>query len=131
MMQASCHCGDVTVELLQPIDLVTSCNCSMCYRYGAVWAYFSPQNVKINSIRSNTKTYSHGDKLIDFHHCACCGCITHYTPTELGNADRMAVNLRMFKRDILEQVNIRYFDGADSWTFYEPNATQKALTSSV
>ncbi|ALO44045.1 GFA family protein [Pseudoalteromonas phenolica] len=130
-MQASCHCGDVTVELLQPIDLVTSCNCSMCYRYGAVWAYFSPQNVKINSIRSNTKTYSHGDKLIDFHHCACCGCITHYTPTELGNADRMAVNLRMFKRDILEQVNIRYFDGADSWTFYEPNATQKALTSSV
>jgi hypothetical protein len=43
----------------------------------------------------------------------------------------MAVNLRMFKRDILEQVNIRYFDGADSWAFYEPSAIQKALTSSV
>ena len=130
-MQASCHCGDVTIELLQPIDLVTSCNCSICYRYGAIWAYFSPQNVKINSVKSETKTYSHGDKLINFHHCTGCGCITHYTPTELGNADRMAVNLRMFKRDILEQVNIRYFDGADSWAFYEPNATQKALTTSV
>ncbi|WP_462162980.1 GFA family protein [Pseudoalteromonas xiamenensis] len=117
-MNGGCHCGNVTLVLKQKIELVTRCNCSVCYRYGAVWAYFSPKDVFIDS-KVETRTYCYGDKHIDFHHCVVCGCLTHYTPTAIGNVDRMAVNLTMFAPEVMEQVHVRYFDGAKSWTFYE------------
>lgn len=118
-MEAKCHCGNITIKLHRNVDLVTSCNCSICHRYGAIWAYFSPTEVTVNCHKLASNSYSHGDKLIDFHHCPNCGCTTHYTPTEIGNLNRMAVNLRMFDKSVLDEVNIRYFDGADTWTFID------------
>jgi len=118
-MKGSCHCGNTVIVLQRKIELVTSCNCSICHRYGAIWAYFSPESIDIQSRETPTQTYVHGDKLIDFHQCSICGCTTHYTPTAKGKRNRMAVNLRMFERSILDKVNIRYFDGADTWQFYD------------
>lgn len=118
-MKANCHCRNITIKLNRQIDLVTSCNCSICHRYGAIWAYFHPCEVMVKANNLATRTYRHGDKLIDFHHCPSCGCTTHYTPTNLGNLDRMAVNLRMFDKAILDEVKIRKFDGADTWTFID------------
>ena len=38
MIEASCHCGAVRLEIAQRPERLTSCNCSICRRLGALWA---------------------------------------------------------------------------------------------
>jgi len=42
MIEASCHCGLVHLEVAQPPAAVNECTCSICRRYGTLWAYYSP-----------------------------------------------------------------------------------------
>lgn len=119
MIEASCHCGNVKINIPASTETVTSCNCSACSRFGALWAYFDPENVNVMATEENIGSYSWGDKTIEFQHCKNCGCITHYTPTELGNMGRMAVNFRLVDPKIVKSVKVRYFDGADKWEFVE------------
>ncbi|ESP90810.1 MULTISPECIES: GFA family protein [Pseudoalteromonas] len=118
-LSGSCHCGNIAITLKKAVDLVTSCNCSLCHRYGAIWGYFELSEVELTVTNSQVKSYQHGDQYLAFHHCSDCGCVTHYTPTEKYNTTRMAVNLRMFDKALLNEVSVRYFDGADSWDFVE------------
>lgn len=117
MIEASCHCGKVKIRIPNSTETVTSCNCSICTRYGALWAYFEPKSVTVSCNKDALGTYSWADKTIEFKHCKNCGCVTHYTPTKCGNKDKMAVNFRLVPAKILNSAKIRYFDAADTWTF--------------
>lgn len=48
MIEASCHCGAVVLEVddSPPVE-VNDCHCSICRRYGALWAYYAPQRVRV------------------------------------------------------------------------------------
>ncbi len=46
-VSGSCHCGQVRVEATRAPDEVTHCNCSICKRLGALWAYYHPDEVRI------------------------------------------------------------------------------------
>ena len=59
MIEASCHCGAVTLEVAAAPEILTSCRCSLCRRYGALWAYYSPKQVRI---AGPTEFYMWGDK---------------------------------------------------------------------
>jgi len=48
MLQGSCDCGAVQIELDDAPDEVTTCNCGICRRYGALWSYFDPKQVRPN-----------------------------------------------------------------------------------
>ena len=39
MLNGWCHCGEVGWTLDQAPKSVTACNCTICRRYGALWAY--------------------------------------------------------------------------------------------
>ena len=41
MLTATCHCGAVGVDVPRRPRRLTSCNCSICRRYGTLWAYAS------------------------------------------------------------------------------------------
>ena len=45
MIEAACHCGAVKLSVPARPDTVTECNCSICRRLGARWAYYSPSEV--------------------------------------------------------------------------------------
>lgn len=92
----------------------TECNCSLCSRYGVIWGYFTKAQVVINAAEHDLHSYCHGDKSIDFYRCGHCGCVTHYTSTDTSR-DRVAVNYRMFGTDVVKQLRIQLFDGADTW----------------
>jgi hypothetical protein len=115
MVEASCHCGAVRLELESAPAELTSCNCSLCRRLGALWAYYSPSKVRVSGA---TATYRWGDKTLDTHHCATCGCITHWSPIE-ASLDRMGVNARLMPPAIVDAARIRRFDGADTWKFLD------------
>ena len=61
--------------------------------------------------------YIQGDRTLAVHHCATCGCITHWA--SLTGADRMAVNARLMEERDIEGVRVRRFDGAETWTYLD------------
>jgi hypothetical protein len=110
-IQASCHCGAVQLEIQTAPDALTDCNCSICRRYGALWAYYSPGQVRITPAAGATDFYIWGDRSIEFHRCKTCGCITHWAPID-RNSDRMGINARLLDPGILRPLRIRKLDGA-------------------
>jgi hypothetical protein len=113
MIRASCHCGLICLEIDTAPSEVTECNCSICRRYGVLWAYYSPKQVRIESPHGNTDTYMWDDKSIAFHRCANCGCVSHWSAID-PSRDRMGVNARLMSLDLLASVRIRHLDGAGS-----------------
>ncbi|NOI00872.1 aldehyde-activating protein [Vibrio kanaloae] len=110
-MELKCHCGNVSLELSSLPDEVGECNCSICRRYAAAWAYFSPEQVQIN-LNEKTEFYCWGDKEVEFHRCKSCGCLTHYVTTEKCSADILAVNMRMVENEVLASIPVRKINGA-------------------
>ena len=119
MIKASCHCGNVQIEMGEKPESVMSCNCSVCGRLGAIWAYYDPAQVTITTEKSPAVPYRWGDEDIDFSHCSICGCVTHWASTENYSESKMAVNTRMVSRQDMEGIPVRMFDGADSWKTVE------------
>ncbi len=111
MVEASCHCGAVVLELQAPPETVTACNCSICRRYGVLWAYYDPSEVDIRFDSEPTDTYQWDDETIAFHRCRLCGCVTHWSPLDVTRR-RMGVNARLIAPEVLAAAQIRYLDGA-------------------
>jgi hypothetical protein len=112
-IEASCHCGAITFEVDGAPDEVTDCNCSICRRSGALWAYYSPKRVRFTAAGA-TDIYMWNDRMIEFHRCKVCGCHTHWLATKRDH-DRMGVNARMMPPDVAAKARVRRFDGADTW----------------
>jgi hypothetical protein len=112
MVTASCHCGQVSLEIDVAPSEVTDCTCSICRRYGVLWAYYSPTQVRIELKGGKTETYMWGDKSLAFHRCPKCGCVTHWSAVPEGDIDRMGVNARLMPLDVLAKARIRHLDGA-------------------
>ena len=111
MIEASCHCGAVRLELSAlPAD-VTECNCSICRRYGVLWAYLEPDHVRVVPPKAPTDTYSWDDRAIAFHRCRLCGCVSHWAAVDPA-IRRMGVNARLLPPAILAGLRVRHLDGA-------------------
>ncbi len=110
-IEASCHCGAVQLEVDAPPEALTDCNCSICRRYGALWAYYSPKQVRIVAPAGAADTYAWGEHKIQFHRCKICGCLTHWAATD-PQSDRMGVNARLMDPQVLRPLRIRKLDGA-------------------
>ena len=111
MIEATCHCGSVTIEVPEAPSQLTSCNCSICRRTGGLWCYYAPATVRVTG---TTVAYRWGDKTLDLHHCPTCGCITHWSPID-PTLERMGVNARLMEPTIVSATRIRRFDGASTW----------------
>jgi hypothetical protein len=119
MLTSSCHCGAVKVQIEDKPETLLSCNCSTCGRYGALWAYYTTATAAVIAEPGALKSYSWGDKDIEFYHCTHCGCLSHYELTEKTDDSRVALNARMLPPSDIEGIRIRKFDGADSWEFLD------------
>lgn len=119
MIEALCHCGNVRLEFEKLPATLTSCNCSICNRLGALWAYVAPEKVVISTKSEPTSTYLWGDGNLEFHHCAICGCATYYVTTEKSTNKRVAINARMIEPKLVNSIPVRKFDGAVSWKYVD------------
>jgi hypothetical protein len=105
----------VRVTAAKRPDYVNECNCTLCSKSGARWAYFHPSEVEVEG---PTKGYSRDDKddpACEIRFCANCGSTTHFvlTPSavaKFGNV-QLGVNVRLADDDQLAGVELRYPDG--------------------
>lgn len=114
---ASCHCGACILAVaVAPVE-VTDCNCSICRRYGVLWAYYTPADVDLSGI-GTTDTYVWANRSIAFHRCAGCGCVTHWAAVDPAR-QRMGVNARLFASEVLAAARVRCLDGAVSEAYLD------------
>lgn len=117
MLTASCHCGAVKIEISRRPRTLTRCTCSICRRYGALWCYRTRKSARVIARRGATTAYSWNDKVIAFHHCNTCGCLTHYEDVDKSPDGRIAVNARMIAPTDIAGARVRTFDGAKTWKY--------------
>jgi hypothetical protein len=115
-IDASCHCGAIRLTTAAAPETLTDCNCSICRRYGVLWAYYSPKDVKIAAAEGAADIYMWGDRSLGFHRCKTCGCVTHWAAAD-PKSDRMGVNARLMDPAILRPLRIRKLDGAVTFKY--------------
>jgi len=117
MLTASCHCGAVKVEAPRKPRTLTSCNCSICHRYGVLWAYYRDAEVRLIAEPDVTDHYIWGDASQKFIRCKTCGCVMQWKKLEVGEGTRTGVNARNFDPAAVANVRVRLLDGAKTWKY--------------
>lgn len=118
-LQGACHCGAVRITLPSAPQKATDCNCSLCRRVSALWAYYEFGTVEVEGHPQNTAEYIWGDRTLRTVRCKTCGIATHWEPLVPQPGQKHGVNLRNFDPALLRGVQVRKFDGADTWTFLD------------
>ena len=116
-LTASCHCGTVKIHVKRAPRTVTRCNCSLCRRYGALWAYYGAGAVAIEAPQGSLASYSWRRRVRAYFRCRRCGCVTHYKYRRKWGSGTVGVNAANFEPEVLERVRIRRLDGARTWTW--------------
>ena len=120
MLTATCHCGAVKVEVPRAPETLTDCNCSICRRYGVLWAYYKDAEVTLTaapSVAGATDDYVWGDKSLKFIRCTRCGCVMQWKSLTVAPDSNTGVNARNFELSIIGKVPVRLLDGADTWEY--------------
>jgi hypothetical protein len=110
MLEASCHCGAVRIQIRRKPRSLTECNCSICGRLGARWAYYTDDAVVVNYRPGTLQGFVYRTKTYEYFHCKICGCTTHYRRINTKHNDRIAVNARMMDPSDMEGIKVRSVD---------------------
>jgi hypothetical protein len=114
MIEGSCHCGAVQWRFDGIPGSATACNCTICRRYGVLWAYgYEGEDTHVSG---PTSAYVRGES-IEFHFCPTCGCVACWRSQQAvsGNRRRIAVNLRLAEPDAVAHVPVDHFEGLESF----------------
>ena len=115
MLKLACHCGQIRIELEKRPDYIHECNCTLCCKSGARWAYFHPSEVRVEGTASGYSRDDKDDPAAFVQFCARCGSTTHFVLTDsaaakFGNT-LMGVNMRLADEADLAGIELRYPDG--------------------
>ena len=118
LLIGACHCGAAEWTLEGDPGSVTACNCSLCRRYGALWAY-GYEGDRL-ALKGETKAYRRAgkaDPAFEILSCSTCSCVLAWRALGTG-ADgrrRMAVNLRLAPPEAVAHLPIDHFDGLETF----------------
>jgi hypothetical protein len=113
---ATCHCGAIKIGVPAAPTEVTHCNCTLCRRYGVLWAYYPIAAVSVNTSGTITDTYGGRSQHVDFHRCRVCGCVTYWFPRD-SRRKSLGLNARLLEPELLAAASIRYKDDAGTGKF--------------
>lgn len=108
-----CHCGAVGWRYSGDIDEATICNCTVCRRYAALWAYdWDGFGIHVDDPENRLTGYVRG-KHIAFNFCSGCGNLVSWRGL-MAHPDgrvRTAVNLRLAEPADVAHIPLRRFEG--------------------
>jgi hypothetical protein len=115
MLEGSCHCGAVHWRFDRMPTDATACNCTVCRRYGALWAY-GHEDVDIQ-VSGETGAYAWGDRSLAFHFCRVCGAVAYWRGLKTADDGRrrIGVNLRMCEPLAVAAIAVDHLDGFETW----------------
>lgn len=118
MLIGSCHCGRTGWTLEGDPGSITACNCTLCRRYGTLWAY-DYEGGRI-AVSGEFGSYSRTDEkkpTLEILFCPSCACVVSWRGLALNEQGRrrIAVNIRLAPPEEVADLPIDHFDGLDSW----------------
>ncbi len=118
MLQGTCHCGATHWTLEGDPGSITACNCTLCRRYGTLWAYdYEGERIHVFGPRSAYTRVGKDEPSLEIQFCPTCACVLCWRglrPDEHGRT-RMAVNVRLAPPEAVAQLAIDHFDGLDTF----------------
>ena len=119
MIQAlagSCMCGATGWTLTGDPGSITACNCTLCRRYGALWAYdYEDERVRVHGPLARYAR-PRPTPTLDVLFCPTCACVLAWRGTEVSEGRRrMAVNVRLAPPEAVADLDIDRFDGLDTF----------------
>jgi hypothetical protein len=115
MLELTCLCGRIRVEIAKRPDYINECNCLLCSKSGARWGYFQPSEVNVTGTAKGYCRDDKDDPATEIRFCGDCGSTTHFHLTasavaKFGNAVAGA-NMALADERDLAGIELRYPDG--------------------
>jgi hypothetical protein len=118
MLEGSCHCGAAHWSFAGDPGSATACNCTLCRRYGALWAYdHEDERIRIFGPSAAYTRVGKDDPVLEIRFCPTCGCVICWRGLRLtpDGRRRIAVNLRLAAPEAVADLPIDHFDGLDAF----------------
>jgi len=116
--RGNCHCGAVGWTIRGHIPDATICNCTVCRRYGVLWAYgYDGEDIHVDDPQRVLTAYTRGSPSLSFNFCRVCGNLVSWRglrPMEDGRT-RIAVNLRLADPEDVAGIPLQRFEGLHSF----------------
>ncbi len=116
MIKGTCHCGAVGWTLEGAPGAATACNCTLCRRYGVLWAYdYEGERICVVGESAAYTRADEGEPALEIRFCRVCGCVVCWRGLH-ADADgrrRIAVNLRLAAPEAVVGIPLVRFDGLD------------------
>jgi|SRR6476646_3298872 hypothetical protein len=106
-----CHCGEVRFEVTADISNVIACNCSICQKRGALWAFVTPEHFALRAGLDDLKDYQFGKKSLHHLFCPQCGVGAFSRGSTPQGSEMVAVNVRCLDDVDLGSMKLTPFDG--------------------
>lgn len=115
-LRFTCHCGGIRVAIAAKPGFVNECQCSVCYKLGAIWGYLERRMVDVTTaddattLQAYIRSDENGDGDVSFNRCSHCGSLVTWTrvpgkPEDGG--EKMGINCRMLEQKELEGLGRR------------------------
>lgn len=117
MLTGTCHCGATHWTLEGDAGSITACNCTLCRRYGALWAYdYVDERIHIVGTTGSYTRAGKADPALEILFCPTCACVLAWRGLRLESRGRrrIAVNVRLAPPEAVADLAIDHFDGLDS-----------------
>lgn len=108
-------CNTVQLGVTRLPRQVTQCNCSVCRRYGTLWAYYRRSAVSITAPRGALEDYAVRERGLKFVRCRSCGCVICWDGRGKGRDQRMGINTRLLDHALMAGVPVKVLDGDQTW----------------
>jgi len=106
-----CHCAAVRFEVTADLGRVVSCNCSICQKRGALWAFVAPEHFALRAGSEDLKDYQFGKRALHHLFCPQCGVGAFSRGTNPKGGEMIAINVRCLDDVDLAALTLARFDG--------------------
>lgn len=106
-----CHCGRVRYEVRADLGQVVSCNCSICSKTGALYAFVPAEQLTLLSGEDALADYQFHKKVLHHLFCTGCGIRSFGRGTAPDGTPMCSINVRCLDDVDLDALNVTRYDG--------------------
>jgi hypothetical protein len=118
VLTGRCHCGAADWTLAGDPGGITACNCTLCRRYGTLWAYdFENERIRLSGATASYRRADAREPALEIVFCPTCACVLAWRGLRMNEDGRrrMAVNVRLAPPEAVADLPIDHFDGLDAF----------------
>lgn len=118
MLTGRCHCGGGGWTLSGDPGNITACNCTLCRRYGALWAYdYEGERINVTGTMGSYRRADAADPSLEILFCPTCANVLAWRGLQLhpDGRRRIAVNVRLAPPEAVADLLIDHFEGLNAF----------------